>query len=230
MEKKEDRVKEQEFYTEAAKYWERVPPTVDGMLGGFGFISQIDIKGSTQFLRSLFELKDPPSRTFALDCGAGIGRITKNLLLNYFKHVDLVEQNLKFLEVARTCLKSYSTRICNYYPIGLQNFCFATKKYDVVWCQWVLGHLKHDDLIEFLKKCSTGLKSNGVIVIKENVTSSENLEIDTQDSSVTRPLSEFYRIFQESNLICIKEQQQHKFPRGLYPVYMFALRSIGDKL
>ncbi|KOX68799.1 Alpha N-terminal protein methyltransferase 1A [Melipona quadrifasciata] len=232
MEKEEDKVKEQEFYTEAAKYWERVPPTVDGMLGGFGFISQIDIKGSTQFLRKfiLFQLKDPPSRTFALDCGAGIGRITKNLLLNYFKHVDLVEQNLKFLEVARTCLKSYSTRICNYYPIGLQNFCFATKKYDVVWCQWVLGHLKHDDLIEFLKKCSIGLKSNGVIVIKENVTSSENLEIDTQDSSVTRPLSEIFRIFQESNLICIKEQQQHKFPRGLYPVYMFALRSIGDKL
>ncbi|CAD1476475.1 unnamed protein product [Heterotrigona itama] len=113
---------------------------------------------------------------------------------------------------------------------GLQNFCFVTKKYDVIWCQWVLGHLKHDDLIEFLKKCSTGLKSNGVIVIKENVTSSENLEIDTQDSSVTRPLSEFYRIFQESNLICIKEQQQHKFPRGLYPVYMFALRFIDDKL
>ena len=66
----------------------------------------------------MFQLKDPPSRTFALDCGAGIGRITKNLLLNHFKHVDLVEQNLKFLEVAKTYLKSYSTRICNYYPIG----------------------------------------------------------------------------------------------------------------
>lgn len=57
------------------------------------------------------------------------------------------------------------------------------------------------------------------------MTSSENLEIDTKDSSVTRPLSEFYRIFQESNLTCIKEEQQHKFPRGLYPVYMFALKS-----
>lgn len=56
MEKEESRIEEREFYTEAAKYWERVPPTVDGMLGGFGFISQIDIKGSTQFLRSLFEV------------------------------------------------------------------------------------------------------------------------------------------------------------------------------
>lgn len=56
------------------------------------------------------------------------------------------------------------------------------------------------------------------------MTTSENLEVDTKDSSVTRPLSELYRIFQKSNLICIKEEQQHKFPRGLYPVYMFALK------
>lgn len=227
MEKEENIVEQNEFYTAAAEYWEHIPPTVDGMLGGFGFISQIDIRGSTKFLKSLFELKTSPSRTFALDCGAGIGRITKNLLLNHFKYIDLVEQNPKFLEVAKTCLKSYSTRIGNYYSIGLQNFDFTTKKYDVIWCQWVLGHLKKDHLIEFLRRCSTGLRSNGLIIIKENVTTSAKLEIDTKDSSVTRPLSEFHSIFQESDLICIKEEQQHKFPRGLYPVYMFALKPIN---
>jgi len=45
-----------EFYTAAAKYWERIPPTIDGMLGGFGFISQIDIRSSMIFLKSLFEV------------------------------------------------------------------------------------------------------------------------------------------------------------------------------
>ncbi|KOC66752.1 Alpha N-terminal protein methyltransferase 1 [Habropoda laboriosa] len=224
MEKKENTFEEDEFYTAAAKYWEHIPPTIDGMLGGFGYISHIDIKGSTKFLKALFELNSPPSKTFALDCGAGIGRITKNLLLNHFKYVDLVEQNSNFLEVAKTCLKNYSTSIGNYYSIGLQNFHFTTKKYDVIWCQWVLGHLEQDDLVTFFKKCSSGLNSNGLIVIKENVTNSKNSEIDTKDSSVTRPLSEFYHIFQESKLVCIKEEQQHKFPRGLYPVYMFALK------
>lgn len=43
-----------EFYTDAAKYWEKVPATVDGMLGGFGFISKTDIEGSQNFLESLF--------------------------------------------------------------------------------------------------------------------------------------------------------------------------------
>lgn len=45
-----------EFYTAAAKYWDRIPPTIDGMLGGFGFVSQTDIKGSMVFLKSLFEV------------------------------------------------------------------------------------------------------------------------------------------------------------------------------
>lgn len=213
-----------EFYNAAAKYWDRIPPTVDGMLGGFGFISQTDIKGSTLFLKSLFELTNPPSRAYALDCGAGIGRITKNLLMKHFKRVDLVEQNPKFLEVAKISLENYSSRIDQYYSIGLQDFCPVGNKYDVIWCQWVLGHLRDDDFIEFFKKCSLGLKNNGVLVVKENVTSSNNLEIDTEDSSVTRPMKCLQFLFDKADLICVKEQQQTKFPRGLFPVHMFALR------
>lgn len=45
-----------EFYTDAAKYWEKVPPTVDGMLGGFGFISNTDIEGSQGFLKIIFKV------------------------------------------------------------------------------------------------------------------------------------------------------------------------------
>lgn len=56
MEKEESTFEGHEFYTAAVKYWEHVPPTIDGMLGGFGFISQIDIKGSTKFLKALFEV------------------------------------------------------------------------------------------------------------------------------------------------------------------------------
>lgn len=213
-----------EFYNAAAKYWDRIPPTVDGMLGGFGFISQTDIKGSVHFLKSLLELKIPPTRAYALDCGAGIGRITKNLLMKHFKRIDLVEQNPKFLEVAKISLENYSSRIDQYYPIGLQDFCPVANKYDLIWCQWVLGHLQDDDLIEFFRKCSLGLKNNGVLVVKENITSSNNIEIDSEDSSVTRPMKCLKFLFEKADLICVKEQQQTNFPRGLYPVYMFALR------
>lgn len=39
-----------------------------------------------------------------VDCGAGIGRVTKNLLLPLFDAVDMVEQNPEFLEKAKDYL------------------------------------------------------------------------------------------------------------------------------
>ncbi|GFG29037.1 hypothetical protein Cfor_02069 [Coptotermes formosanus] len=89
------------FYGNAAEYWSSVPATVDGVLGGFGFISQTDIQGSLSFLKQLFKLQNPPGHGRALDCGAGIGRITKHLLLRFFDKVDLVEQNALFLEESK---------------------------------------------------------------------------------------------------------------------------------
>ena len=44
-------------YKKAADYWSGVDPTIDGMLGGFGKISQIDIEGSSKFLKALFKVE-----------------------------------------------------------------------------------------------------------------------------------------------------------------------------
>ncbi|XP_033228651.1 N-terminal Xaa-Pro-Lys N-methyltransferase 1 isoform X1 [Belonocnema kinseyi] len=212
------------LYKDAAKYWSKIPPTVNGMLGGFGFISKTDLEGSSVFLKSLFKIETPPQNIYGLDCGAGIGRVTKNLLTRFLKRVDLVEQNSKFLEAAKIYLETSSEKIGEFYPIGLQDFCPVSTKYDLIWTQWVLGHLRNEDLIRFLKNCVHGLKENGVIVIKENVTSVDKMDIDTADSSVTRPYGELHKIFKRAGLSCIKEQKQNGMPRGLYPVYMFALR------
>ena len=45
------------YYNDAAKYWGDVDPSVDGMLGGFGNISAIDIEGSAKFLKGIFKVK-----------------------------------------------------------------------------------------------------------------------------------------------------------------------------
>lgn len=42
---------EKQFYSKAKTYWKEVPPTVDGMLGGYGHISSIDINSSRKFLQ-----------------------------------------------------------------------------------------------------------------------------------------------------------------------------------
>lgn len=47
------------FYSKAEKYWKDVPPTVDGMLGGYGSISNIDIHGSSKFLQRFLGVGSP---------------------------------------------------------------------------------------------------------------------------------------------------------------------------
>jgi hypothetical protein len=59
--------------------------------------------------------------------------------------------------------------------------------------------------------------------VKENLTSSDKVEIDKEDSSVTRPISLLQALLKRAGLHCIKEQKQNNFPKGLYTVKMFAL-------
>lgn len=47
---------EEQFYGKARNYWSKVSPTINGVLGGFGYISECDIKGSKQFLEAIFEV------------------------------------------------------------------------------------------------------------------------------------------------------------------------------
>ncbi|XP_059048874.1 N-terminal Xaa-Pro-Lys N-methyltransferase 1-B-like [Achroia grisella] len=209
-------------YGKALEYWADIPATIDGVLGGFGFISDLDIAGSKLFLKSLFSLKDPPASNIALDCGAGIGRITKHLLLPYFQSVDVIEPDEKFLNTITEFVGEERIKLGNLYNVGLQEF-KPDKKYDIIWNQWVLGHLTDEDLVSFLKYCRNALTQNGIIVVKENVTSSGELERDDKDSSVTRSLIQFIKIFKIANLKRIKQCKQTNFPNGIYPVYMFAL-------
>lgn len=67
------------------------------------------------------------------------------------------------------------------------------------------------------------LADNGIIIVKENVTSSGKVEKDEADSSITRSLKQYLKIFKCANLKRIKQCKQTNFPSGIYPVYMFAL-------
>lgn len=214
---------DQGYYANAKRYWASVPANNDGMLGGFSDVSFIDIEGSKNFLMQIFKTKPAPGRGRVADCGAGIGRISKNLLIQYFDKVDLVEQDETFCEKARLALQK-TDKLGQIYNVGLQNFEPDNEKYDVIWNQWVLSHLKDDHLVYYLRKCSKGLKKNGCIVIKENFTSSEKVEFDPKDSSVTRPLSAMRQLISEAGLRVIRETRQTNFPKGLYPVHILALR------
>ncbi|XP_015785197.1 N-terminal Xaa-Pro-Lys N-methyltransferase 1-A [Tetranychus urticae] len=231
-----------DFYDKGANYWKTVDATIDGMLGGFAHISNIDIKGSKKFLSQFIEPLNPPdkkkvpidhqlkseNKRRALDCGAGIGRVTKNLLLDFFHVVDLLDVNQSFLEEARNHIGPdiYDKRIGQAYCSSLHEFKPNEGiEYDVIWCQWVTGHLTDTHFIDFLLKCRQILKPDGLIIIKDNHTSSDEIDDDMNDSSVTRPHWLYKDIFTKAGLNLISEKRQYQFPKGLYPVRMFAMKA-----
>jgi len=103
--------------------------------------------------------------------------------------------------------------------------------FDVIWCQWCLGHLSGLDLVAFLKRCRPALRDSvkGLIIVKENTCSDApdggpRIHLDEEDSSLTRSDMAFKQIFREAGLEIVYEQVQEGFPAGLYVVKMYALR------
>ena len=113
--------------------------------------------------------------------------MTKNVLLKRFASVDLLEQNKNFTKQASKYLEqSELSRVGNIFNIGLQEFVFHNKgEYNIIWIQFVLGHLTDKDLIEFFAKCREGVREGGIIVIKDNF-NDNGFMMDKVDSSVTR--------------------------------------------
>ncbi|OVA05134.1 Protein of unknown function DUF858 [Macleaya cordata] len=222
-----------EWYRKGVGYWEGVDASVDGVLGGYGHVNDADIKASEAFLRTLLSDRlaaDVAStrHLVALDCGSGIGRVTKNLLLRYFNEVDLEEPVSHFLEAARESLcpengtVSDNHKAVNFYCVPLQEFTPEAGRYDVIWVQWCIGQLADDDFISFFKRAKVGLKPNGFFVLKENIAKS-GFVLDKEDKSVTRSDLYFKELFKRCGLYLFKSKDQKGFPAELFQVKMYAL-------
>lgn len=102
-------------------YWKSVPASYNGVLGGYGdgTLPRIDSLGSRQLLLQLLpELCTVPSsiaplsytkpyRFRALDVGAGVGRVTSDVLLHLFDDVVLLEPVDIFLVRSLVCLHAW---------------------------------------------------------------------------------------------------------------------------
>ena len=77
------------------------------------------MRGSNAFLDELYTIRPSMCRNIAADCGAGIGRVAKYLLLPRFDHVDLIEQSPRLLEASRDYIGPDSART-TCFTLGLQ--------------------------------------------------------------------------------------------------------------
>ena len=70
----------------------------------------------------------------AVDCGAGVGRITLGLLAQRFARVDVVEPVAHLLQQARAALAP-ARHAGEFYQVGLEAFAAAPATYDCIWIQ-----------------------------------------------------------------------------------------------
>ncbi|KAI5970736.1 hypothetical protein CANMA_000155 [Candida margitis] len=216
-------------YDDAITYWSSVPASVNGVLGGFGEqtpVPKADIVGSLTFLRKLSSrMNSGDHPKYTIDMGAGIGRITRDLLWKVSDKVDLLEPVKPFVEQMPVELQQVESlgKLGQIYDIGMQDW-VPDKSYWLVWCQWCVGQLPDDVLVEFWKTCRGALIENGTIIVKENIAPVEDI-FDETDSSVTRTDKKFRELFTEAGLKLIASDVQKGLPKELYPVRMYCLKA-----
>lgn len=214
----------QKWYAKATEWWEVQECSLNGVLGGYPETNGPDLRESKRFLGLIRKGPTSPAFDTVLDCGAGIGRVTKDLLLPIFNKVDLVEPCTRLLETARKEISD--PRAERFLESNLQDFVPEVGRYDVIWAQWVLLYLPDDDLVEFLVRCRDALKEQGLVCVKENVVLEGNWVVDKEDNSIARTDGQYKAIFSRAGLRVEHELKQTCWPTDLIPVMMYALRPV----
>ena len=224
------------WYAVAGRRWQAESGDLSGMLGGLDEVHAADLAASLGFLDELFGKEmlswgPPPGELghglpsgVALDVGAGIGRVSSDVLLLRFKQVELLEAQPRFLEVARGRLHAANVRAVH--TCGLQDFRPpAGAAYAAVWVQWVLNYVTDADLVCFLRRAAASCEHSGLVVVKESVAREETgFFADISECSITRTERHFRSLFAEAGLEVVAARLQPGMPRGLFAVRMFALR------
>ena len=223
----EEKTKE-DWYKKREKHWASKEPTLISVLGGFENSHLPDVKCSCELLNGLILSKqlNPGS---SLDCGAGIGRVTENVLCNFFKEIDLVEKDKKFIDKCKIKFSS-NNKIRKIYMCPLESFKFE-KKYDLIWIQWCLENLEDEDLEPFLKKCYNNLNDDGLIIVKENLDTfdeeekKENKEFrySDLDYSKQRPDAFYINLFIKNKFKIKLHFLNPNWPEEMMPLCVYVL-------
>ena len=99
------------------------------------------------------------------------------------KQVDVIEPVAKF-----TAELNDKRGVRRVFTMGLEEWTPTEgTQYDLIWVQWCVGHLTDEQLVEYLRRCKTVLTpEKGLIIVKENLSTSGVDYFDETDSSVTR--------------------------------------------
>lgn len=139
----------------------------EAMIGDEGALA--DGEEGLNFLDRLLSFRPNVRCCNAIDAGAGVGRITKLILLKRFENVHLIEADPKISKRSRAYLGRKRAERCTFTCCRLEESDFGGQAVDLVWLQWTLQYLTDADAVRTLiniGKVLTG--KNGILIVKEN--------------------------------------------------------------
>ncbi|OHT06664.1 Alpha N-terminal protein methyltransferase 1 [Tritrichomonas foetus] len=217
------------FYQTGPNYWSKQESTNSGMLAGFTYTHKVDVDFSKVILKKYMKEHNMGKKRVA-DLGAGIGRVSKNVLAKFFEEIDLVEPVPSFLEVAKKEIADlYPNVKINTFSCGAQDWTI-TDKYDCFWVQWTLMYLTDSDCVRLLKASKNHLNKYGKIIVKENGYPDDEIEDKSfamwnpEDHSFARTKKSYIDLFNKAGLKIVEDCQQPDWDTELLPVYLFVLR------
>ncbi|EPY42398.1 hypothetical protein AGDE_01525, partial [Angomonas deanei] len=193
------------WYGQSAVYWSQVPATVDGVLtgnthgGDMGKWHEADIEESRQFIESIRD----GGRGKCIDCGAGMGRVTRDLLCPLYSRCDVLESQSHMLEQAERYLADQPS--AGDFILGrLESVPLPPRTYDLVFLELAAMYLTDADLVTFLKQAKVSLTKKGFIFLKENCAKSDKYDIDPEDNGLLRTEGQFAALFQAAGLTMVR--------------------------
>jgi protein N-terminal methyltransferase len=220
------RVKNFQYYNETKKYWIRRLPTLRNMMNGYDRIAEADIQQSQLVLNHLLERNLTGDRKLALDCGCGIGRITKDLLLKNFDYVEMLDFNNAFIDDAKKNYLSSQevSRVSRFHAANLEDFIPEENKYDCIWIQWVLEYMTDADVIEFFKRIKKSLKPKGICFIKESVLLEDGNFYSINTGGHLRTRQMFINLVRKSKMDFIIDAPADNMPADLNQLRIMVIR------
>lgn len=232
------------WYQKSNAYWNTQEASIVGMLGGLDRLSDRDLRMSESFLdllRRRHGLKSGED-CCCVDVGAGIGRITKSLLLPRFGVVDMLEQNASYLDKSVGYIGPSASGVGvvgRRMAQGMQDFDVvdartgdsSSERWNLVWIQWVIIYLTDDDFVSFIRKLLLCLAPGGIICMKDNIAprgKKNGFVFDKSDSSIMRSDKYMKSLFERAGVRVISEAVQHDFPSDTFPVKAYALIGSAD--
>ncbi len=159
-----------EFYAANDRWWHEDGYGGDddehAMVGDGG--TDADVEHSRALLERARAMRPLLRLGHALDGGAGVGRVTKHVLLRRCERVTVLEPCERWLKQSRRYLGHKRSTRCAFVCERLEAHEPPAAAYDLVWLQWCLQYLTDEDAVRALRGLARGVGPNGVIIVKEN--------------------------------------------------------------